>query len=490
MGGGRYSLDIAEEYRSNESSAFRSPAPPVRTEVHPALSPYGKQREVNNVTPIVVALDVTRSRGDDTKLVYEKLPQLMGQIELKGYIENPGISFCGIGDAFSDRAPLQVGQFEADNRLDEVLERIWIEEGGGGTGQESYELAAYFYSRTNCVRLAQGIGKKGYFFFVGDEGFYPKLDKGAVRRIIGDDLPEDLDAREAFRALGEKFHMFLLFPQKTMAERKANIDAEIRARVTAAGGMVDGVDIRASLLWNNRNDLDLHVITPGREHIYYGAKQASCGGWLDVDMNVRGDTTKPVENVRWAKGKARPGRYRVYVQNYAFHEQEHKPTAYKVELEVNGEIRHFEGIISPKQQTGDASSVTIAEFDYAPAPAQAAAAAAAAPDPYKSYSDDVILAQWATVIPREHIIRIADPGAIIDVLLGAVAIADGKVDLATYARDMAEAGAAPARVAEIETALAGLPGARRVATATVEGDLPSPSEPGGGGGGKKRSVRL
>jgi len=191
--------------------------------------------------------------------------------------------------------------------------------------------------------------------------------------------------------------------------------------------------------------------------------------------------------VRWAKGKARPGRYRVYVQNYAFHEQAHKPTPYKVELEVNGEVRHFEGAISPGGQTGDASNVTIAELDYEPAPAKPAAGAAEAPDPYKNYGDDVILAQWATVIPREHIIRIADPAAIIDVLLGALAIADGKVDLATYARDMAEAGTAPARIAEVETALANLPGARRVATAAVEGDLPPPAEPGGG---KKRSVRL
>src|SRR6266568_4825385 len=168
------------EYRSANNAAFQSAAVPAqKSDVHPALNPFGRRREVNNVTPIVVALDVTRSRGDDTKLMYEKLPQLMGQIELKGYIENPGISFCGIADATSDRAPLQVGQFEGENRLDQVLERIWIEEGGGGTGQESYELAACFYSRTNCVRLAKGIGKKGYFFFVGDEGFYPKGRRGA-----------------------------------------------------------------------------------------------------------------------------------------------------------------------------------------------------------------------------------------------------------------------------------------------------------------------
>src|SRR4051794_40781321 len=245
MGGGIYSQDVAQDFRVHRQDAFSvpgaqstNPAEAARRTVHPALDPNGKTREVNNETPIVVALDVTRSRGDDTKLVYEKLPMLMGQIELKGYVPNPGISFAAIGDATVDRAPLQVGQFEGDNRLDQVLERIWIEEGGGGTGQESYELAAYFYSRTNCVRLAKGIGKKGYFFFVGDEGFYPTLDKAVVRRIVGDELAEDLPAAEAFRKLQEKFHAFLLYPQKTMEERKSNIDAEIRDRVTRAGGMV------------------------------------------------------------------------------------------------------------------------------------------------------------------------------------------------------------------------------------------------------------
>ena len=96
MGGGHYSLSIAQRARSSNNAAFQQPAATVGGKLHDALNPFGKKREVNNVTPIVVALDVTRSRGDDTKLMYEKLPQLMGQIELKGYTENPGISFCAI----------------------------------------------------------------------------------------------------------------------------------------------------------------------------------------------------------------------------------------------------------------------------------------------------------------------------------------------------------------------------------------------------------
>ncbi|MBL8787954.1 MAG: hypothetical protein JNJ59_23875 [Deltaproteobacteria bacterium] len=483
MGGGHYSLDIAYENRSGARAAFAQPATETtRMAVHPALNPLGKVREVNNETPIVVALDVTRSRGDDTKLMYDKLPQLMGQLELKGYVKNPGICFAAIGDVDADRAPLQVGQFEADNRLDEVLERFWIEEGGGGTGQESYELAAYFFARTNCVRLAAGTGKKGYFFFVGDEGFYPTVEAARVRKVIGDELTEDLDSAQVFARLQEKFHVFFIFPRKTLAERKSNIDAEIKDRVTRAGGMYDGVDIRASLLWDNRNDLDLHVIAPSTEHIYYGHKVSGCGGWLDVDMNVQGDTVKPVENVRWPKGRAPAGRYKVFVQNFRFHEPSQAPTRFKVELEVAGEIRHVDGIISPNGQTRDASDVVVAEFDYSP---DLAAEAERREAIYAAYSDETVLGQWAKVIPRDHILRVGDPKAIIEVLAGALGIANGATDLDGVLADLRERGEPAERVSEIEAALSGLARVRDVAAASVSGEVPS-----GATGGPKRSVRL
>lgn len=143
------------------------------------------------------------------------------------------------------------------------------------------------------------------------------------------------------------------------------IDAEIKRRVLGAGGKYEDCDIRASLIWNNRNDLDVHVVTPSREHIYYGAKKSRCGGWLDIDMNVGGETSKPIENIRWAKGMAQGGRYQVYVENYRFHERERSATPFRVELEVSGQVFHFEGV-SPDNRTGNASTVMVAEFTYVP----------------------------------------------------------------------------------------------------------------------------
>lgn len=461
MGGGYYDCDVALEARSSQRQTFRwnEHIPTVNTDgavhaVHEELDPYQKIRECNNDTPIVVALDVTRSRGEDTKLVYDKLPMFLGQMMMKNYVPGPAISFAAIGDATDgDRAPLQVGQFEADNRLDDVLSRIWIEEGGGGTGQESYELAAYFYNRTHLVQN-RDTGKKAYCFFIGDEGFYPFVNKQQVQDIIGETIPEDIPSVEIFRQLQERFHVFFIYPKKSWEERKSDIDAEIKKRVEAAGGQYAGVDIRASLLWNNRNDLDLHVITPSGERIFYGSKKSHCGGWLDVDMNVSGETTKPVENIRWSEGKAPSGRYQVIVQNFAFHEHSKEPTPYRVELEINGKVRHFTGEISPKGETKGQSDQIVHTFTYTPRQhSEADDAKETASTQYDGYKDERILKQWSSVLPSEHILLLEDPRSILDVMMGALALTEGSASLEQILLDLRDMGQSLARQEHVSLAL-------------------------------------
>ena len=491
MGGGSYDTETATAIRSTNRDVFTyqgytgAPNPAAQRSVHPDLNPHGKTRECMNLTPIVVAMDVTRSRGDDSRVIYAKLPMFIGQIELKNYVPGPAISFAAIGDVTADRAPLQVGQFEADNRLDDVLGKIWLEEGGGGSGQESYELAAYYYARH--TRLAShDRGEKGFFFFLGDEGFYPKVDLAQAQRLLGHQPPESvqqdergqiwpgethLDSAAIFAELQQKFHTFLIFPQKSLAERRRDIDAEIKQRVEAAGGRYEGVDIRASLLWNNTNDLDLHVIAPSGEHIYYAHKKSQCGGWLDVDMNVRGETTKPVENVQWTRGTAPAGRYKVFVQNYRFHERDAQPTEFRVEIEINGKLQHFEAVISRKQETGPASDTPILEFDYDPSERQPEDPAALARGPYASYQDDVILKQWQAVLPPGHILKIEDPKAIIDVMLGVLAIVGGGADLDTFIADMRGRSQSDLRQDQAVRTLGELAAVTRMGQAHVHGSV-------------------
>lgn len=481
MGGGYYDGDVGERERSNatedrfnRNGYIADPRHPERREVDPALNPKGVKRECRdstehpNTTPIVVAMDVTRSRGDDAKVVYGKLPMFIGQIIMKGYVSDPVISFAAIGDATSgDRAPIQVGQFESDNRLDEVLSKIWLEEGGGGTGQESYELMAYYYAKHSIIDSGKR-NKKGFFFFIGDEGFYPKVAKDQIKVLIGDDVREDIDARKIFAELQEKYHVFLLYPRKTWEERKDDIDAEIKKRVTEAGGRYEGVDIRASLLWNNRNDLDLHVIAPSGYHIYYADKKSLCGGWLDVDMNVRGETTKPVENIRWEKGKAPKGRYKIFVRNYAFHESDRAATFFKVEVEINGRVRHLEGKI-PAGRVGESSDVTVLEFDYNPDERPVDS------EMYAGYQDGAIKQQWAGVIPPENILIIDDPKAIVDVMMGALALVGGSNDLDGYLVDMTERGQTALRREQTVKALEGLANNNVIAKVETGG---LPKDPG------------
>jgi uncharacterized protein YfaP (DUF2135 family) len=117
-------------------------------------------------------------------------------------------------------------------------------------------------------------------------------------------------------------------------------------------------DSHISFAWNNSNDLDLHVIQPNGEEIYFKNKTSiSTGAVLDVDMNFNENRSdKPVENVYWPKGKALRGHYQIKVVHYA-NKGAPDPTSYMVIVELYGKSFEF------RQQISHGESPHIWEFD-------------------------------------------------------------------------------------------------------------------------------
>jgi hypothetical protein len=77
-------------------------------------------------------------------------------------------------------------------------------------------------------------------------------------------------------------------------------------------------DIQFTLSWNSIADMDLHVIEPEGEHIYFGTRESSIGGELDVDSNFPcGDNGGSVENIYWPEGEAPSGTFQVMIDEFS-----------------------------------------------------------------------------------------------------------------------------------------------------------------------------
>lgn len=100
-------------------------------------------------------------------------------------------------------------------------------------------------------------------------------------------------------------------------------------------------DLRINLQWYCRTDLDLHVIDPCGNEIYFSKRKATCQGGtgiLDLDANALiGTTTRPQENIYWLKPT--PGTYTIKVVCYKWRERSHNPISYNVSIvDKNGRV--------------------------------------------------------------------------------------------------------------------------------------------------------
>lgn len=221
MGSGIWSTDVyasAAHYRAATGASAFAYSDSGAHATHPDLDPRGVTRESRDSDEhpdslaVAVLFDVTGSMLGVPRTLQTRLPDLLGLVLRKGYATDPQIMFGAIGDATCDRAPLQVGQFESDNRMDEQLGHILLEGGGGGQKRESYELAMYFMARHTSIDCYEKRGKRGYLFIIGDELPYPKVRWPIVDKVIGDRLPQDIKVTEMVAELTEKYDVYYILP--------------------------------------------------------------------------------------------------------------------------------------------------------------------------------------------------------------------------------------------------------------------------------------
>jgi hypothetical protein len=97
-------------------------------------------------------------------------------------------------------------------------------------------------------------------------------------------------------------------------------------------------DVQVTVLWGGTADLDLHVIDPNGEEIYFGRRTSGSGGQLDHD-DTAGEPGTHVENIYWPTGGAPGGSYEAWVKNFSSSVTE----SFELRITVGGQVVYSQG---------------------------------------------------------------------------------------------------------------------------------------------------
>lgn len=217
MGGGSWTKSAWDGYSTTRSlgSAKREEIFSQR-QIHAKLDPYkmGVRESVDSAdnplsTPIMIFSDVTGSMGSIAdSIIRRHCNDLMSKLVEERPVTNPHVLFGAIGDVQTDRAPLQVTQFEADIRIAEQLELVFLEGGGGGNNHESYNLPWYFAAKHTTHDAFLKRGKKGFLFTIGDEPPAMNLSAREIEKVFGQAVEKSFTSEELLQIALERYEVF------------------------------------------------------------------------------------------------------------------------------------------------------------------------------------------------------------------------------------------------------------------------------------------
>lgn len=173
--------------------------------------------------PLVVAVDVTGSMATWPFEIFDRLPLLFNT--LCQYREDLEICFAAIGDAGVDRWPLQVTEFAKGYDLEQQLNALFGE-GGGGDAPESYGVFAWWVE--HHVKAEQA--EKPFLIVFGDAPMHKTIPTEQLERLIGmppppgerpkgwtgrllgwqDEGQRQIDAIETWRRVAQRWNVWFL----------------------------------------------------------------------------------------------------------------------------------------------------------------------------------------------------------------------------------------------------------------------------------------
>ena len=182
LGGGSYSYGEHGKETREEAARRAAASGPRSYERHgaPQAAMVDPRKQVASTSkhPLIVAVDVTGSMANWPFEIFDRLPLLFNT--LSQYREDLEICFAAIGDAGSDRWPLQVTEFAKGYDLEQQLHALFGE-GGGGDAPESYGLFAWWVEHHVSVPNA----KRPFLIVFGDAPMHTKIPREQIERLMG-----------------------------------------------------------------------------------------------------------------------------------------------------------------------------------------------------------------------------------------------------------------------------------------------------------------
>lgn len=264
-----------------------------------------------NALPIAIGFDQTGSMGHVPTITQQKLKMLFGLLVRGGYAEDPQVMIAAYGDARTDRVPLQISQFEDDNRIDDNLDNLFLEGHGGGNGGESMALAWYYLAYHTATDAWDKRKKKGYAFFIADEVSHD-LRASEVEEFVGDGEPlGSLDVQSLAAAVSEKWDVRILVIDNLSAKSQGSVkfyerlfgkdhvlvvedpDSVTETIALAIGALEGNIDIDADaeddLRSSGSNEVAIRSAVNATSNIKgFGGGGLVVPGQLDLDLGKSG----------------------------------------------------------------------------------------------------------------------------------------------------------------------------------------------------------